>query len=105
VVKYSLTTATDGKKYKTKFYNLDVIISVGYRVKSHRGTQYRIWATQILRNNLLKGYAIHERFERIEHRLTEHDKTLIYLLKRIYCLRKEFSSKDRYLMLINSQQI
>jgi hypothetical protein len=44
VVKEYLTTATDGKSYKTKYYNLDVIISVGYRVKSKRGTQFRIWA-------------------------------------------------------------
>ena len=44
VVKESLTTATDGKKYKTKIYNLDVIISVGYRVKSKRGTKFRQWA-------------------------------------------------------------
>ena len=46
VVKESLTTARDGKTYKTKRYNLDVIISVGYRVKSHRGTQFRIWANK-----------------------------------------------------------
>ena len=45
VVKDYLTTATDGKKYRTNYYNLDVIISVGYRVRSHRGTQFRIWAT------------------------------------------------------------
>lgn len=43
VVKESLTTAEDGKQYRTKYYNLDVIISVGYRVKSHRGTQFRLW--------------------------------------------------------------
>jgi hypothetical protein len=48
-----LTTANDGKKYKTKFYNLDVIISVGYRVKSKQGTQFRIWATNVLRDYLL----------------------------------------------------
>ncbi|HFC00297.1 MAG TPA: hypothetical protein ENJ53_05785 [Phaeodactylibacter sp.] len=48
VVKEYLTTAKDGKNYKTKYYNLDVIISIGYRVKSHRGTQFRIWATQQL---------------------------------------------------------
>ena len=47
VVKEYLTTAQDGKRYPTKFYNLDVIISVGYRVRSHRGTQFRIWATQL----------------------------------------------------------
>jgi len=49
VVKESLTTAADGKNYATKFYNLDVIISVGYRVKSQRGTQFRMWTTQRLR--------------------------------------------------------
>jgi len=58
VVKESLTTATDGKNYATKFYNLDVIISVGYRVKSHRGTQFRIWATQRLREYIVKGFAM-----------------------------------------------
>ena len=50
VVKEYLTTATDGKKYKTKLYNLDVIISVGYRVKSKTGTQFRIWANKILKD-------------------------------------------------------
>ncbi len=67
VVKYSLTTATDGKKYRTKLYSLDVIISVGYRVKSLRGTQFRIWANKVLKEYLLKGYAINQRFERIEN--------------------------------------
>lgn len=66
VCKDSLLTASDGKKYKTKLYNLDVIISVGYRVKSKRGTQFRIWANKILKEYLLKGYAINQRFERIE---------------------------------------
>ena len=58
VVKEFLTTAADGKSYQTKFYNLDVIISVGYRVKSHRGTQFRIWATQRLREYIVKGFAL-----------------------------------------------
>jgi hypothetical protein len=66
VGKESLLTASDGKKYKTKFYNLDVIISVGYRVKSVRGTQFRIWANKVLKDYLLKGYAVNQRFERIE---------------------------------------
>ena len=48
VVKENLTTAKDGKKYKIKFYNLDLIISVGYRVKSIRGTQFRIWANKLI---------------------------------------------------------
>ena len=58
VVKDSLTTAADGKNYTTKLYNLDVIISVGYRVKSHRGTQFRMWATQRLREYIVKGFAL-----------------------------------------------
>jgi len=66
VVKENLTTALDGKKYKTKHYNLDVIISVGYRVKSQRGTQFRIWANSVLKEYLIKGYAVNNRFERLE---------------------------------------
>ena len=50
VCKDSLLTAQDGKNYRTKFYNLDVIISVGYRVKSQRGTQFRIWANRVLKD-------------------------------------------------------
>ena len=56
VVKENLTTAKDGKKYKIKFYNLDLIISVGYRVKSIRGTQFRIWANKLIKDYLIKGY-------------------------------------------------
>ena len=56
VSKESLLTAKDGKKYKTKFYNLDLIISVGYRVKSVRGTQFRIWANKVIKEYLIKGY-------------------------------------------------
>ena len=58
VVKESLTTAADGKNYSTKFFNLDVIISVGYRVKSLRGTQFRIWATQRLKEYIVKGFTM-----------------------------------------------
>lgn len=58
VVKDFLTTASDGKNYQTRHYNLDVIISVGYRVKSLRGTQFRIWATQRLREYIVKGFAL-----------------------------------------------
>lgn len=58
VVAESATTAADGKTYQVEFYNLDVIISVGYRVKSPRGTQFRIWATQRLREYLVKGFTM-----------------------------------------------
>ncbi len=54
-------TAADGKTYQTAFYNLDAVISVGYRVNSKRGTQFRIWATSVLRDHLLKGYTVNER--------------------------------------------
>jgi len=81
VVKYSLTTASDGKRYRTAFFNLDVIISIGYRVKSQRGTQFRIWANSVLKNYLLKGYAIHQRVERIEKKLLEHDQTFDLFIK------------------------
>ncbi len=65
VVKDSLTTANDGKQYKTRHYNLDVIISVGYRVKSHRGVRFRQWATRVLREHLTQGYSLNE------HRLAQ----------------------------------
>jgi hypothetical protein len=58
VVRFFRTTAADGKNYNTAFYNLDVIISVGYRAKSHRGTQFRIWATQRLREYIVKGFTL-----------------------------------------------
>lgn len=54
-------TAADGKTYQVDHYNLDVIISVGYRVKSKHGTQFRIWATQVLRDHLVKGYSVNQR--------------------------------------------
>jgi len=60
VVKESLTTAGDGKNYRTKYYNLDVIISVGYRVKSPVGTRFRQWALAVLKDYLLRGYAVHQ---------------------------------------------
>jgi hypothetical protein len=60
VVKEYLTTAADGKNYNTAYYNLDVVISVGYRVKSLRGTQFRIWATERLREYLIKGFTMND---------------------------------------------
>jgi hypothetical protein len=58
VVRKFRTTAADGKNYNVAYYNLDVIISIGYRVKSHRGTQFRIWATQRLREYIIKGFTM-----------------------------------------------
>lgn len=61
VVAKFATTALDGKTYQTEHYNLDVIISVGYRVKSKQGTKFRIWANRVLKDYLVKGYAINEK--------------------------------------------
>jgi len=64
VVRNFRTTASDGKAYDTNHYNLDVIISVGYRVKSRQGTQFRIWATQRLKEYIVKGFVLNdERFK------------------------------------------
>ena len=81
VVAKNATTALDGKIYRVDFYNLDVIISVGYRVKSKRGTQFRIWANQIIKDFLLRGYAINQRVNNIEQKLIDHDKKFDLLIK------------------------
>ncbi len=63
VVANFATTASDGKVYQIDYFNLDVIISVGYRVKSLRGTQFRIWATQRLKEYLIKGFVLNDKLE------------------------------------------
>jgi hypothetical protein len=72
VAKFATTTQHGAIKGKTQtinveYYNLDVIISVGYRVKSKQGTQFRIWAKQVLKDYLLKGYSLNQRMNRIEN--------------------------------------
>jgi hypothetical protein len=68
-------------KRKIAVYNLDVIISVGYRVKSHRGTQFRIWANRVLKDYLLKGFVINHRVDLIEKKLLEHEQKFDLLIK------------------------
>ena len=58
VVAFFATTAADGKTYKVDYFNLDAVISVGYRVNSKRGTQSRIWSTSVLRDHLVQGYSV-----------------------------------------------
>ena len=99
VCKESLLTAGDGKRYKTKFYSLDVIISVGYRVKSIRGTQFRIWANKILKDYLLRGYSVNQRLlymeSRIDRRLLEHDKRLDDLTDKVdFFIRTSLPPKE-----------
>ena len=93
VVKDSLTTAADGKNYLVKYYNLDVIISVGYRVKSHRGTQFRQWANKVLKEYLLKGYAVNQRLNQLERRVDSRFREHDHRLARHDSQIKELSSK------------
>ncbi|HRZ43353.1 MAG TPA: RhuM family protein [Bacteroidales bacterium] len=82
-VKEYLTVQMEGNRKvrrKLSFYNLDVIISVGYRVKSHQGTQFRIWANKVLKEYLLKGYAISHRLDKVERKLIEHDQKFELLI-------------------------
>ena len=87
VVKDYLTTAADGKKYRTTYYNLDVIISVGYRVKSKRGTQFRQWALKVIKDYMLRGYAINQQMlameERIDRQLHNHTEQIQDLQKKV----------------------
>lgn len=76
VVANFATTASDGKTYSVEYYNLDVILSVGYRVKSSRGIHFRRWANKTLKECLLRGYYVNGRMERIEAKLRSHDERL-----------------------------
>ena len=69
VVAKFATTASDGKTYQVEYYNLDMILSVGYRVKSRRGVEFRQWANKVLKEYLLKGYAINRRLADLESRV------------------------------------
>ncbi len=93
VVQYFRTTAADGKSYNVAYYNLDVIISVGYRVKSHRGTQFRIWATKRLREYLIKGFVMDD--DRLADRQTNYFDELIERVRRIRTSEHNFYEKVR----------
>lgn len=74
-------TADDGKTYQTQYFNLDVIISIGYRVKSKRGVQFRQWATNTLKQHLLQGYTLNQ--QRLVHRGIEFNQALALLSKTL----------------------
>jgi hypothetical protein len=82
VVANFATTAVDGKIYNVDNYNLDVIISVGYRVKSKQGVQFRQWATQTLKNYILRGYAIDPQIKQLEYRVTETEKQIAFFVQK-----------------------
>ena len=81
VVKDFLTTATDGKNYHVLYYNLDAIISVGYRVKSQRGTDFRKWALPVIKNHILHDYSVNQRFERLEQRVSKTEEKIDFFVK------------------------
>ncbi len=91
VVAKFATTASDGKVYLVEYYNLDMIISIGYRVKSKRGIQFRIWANKVLKEYLLRGYAVNQRINRIENDID--------FLKEKIELKTFSKSHDRFLIL------
>jgi hypothetical protein len=91
VVKEYLTTAADGKNYSTLHYNLDVIISVGYRVRSHVGTHFRIWATQRLREYIIKGFVLDD--ERLKQARNPYFEELLARIRDIRSSEKVFYRK------------
>jgi len=86
-------TAYDNKTYKTKFYNLDVVISIGYRVNSKRATQFRVWSTQTLKDHLVKGYTLNEkRLKEQQYKFEELQQTVEFLKNTVG--QKELSGKE-----------
>jgi hypothetical protein len=102
VIKEYLITALDGKGYLTKHYNLDMILAVGYRVRSHRGVQFRRWATERLREYLVKGFTMDD--ERLKEGRTLGADYFDELLERIRDIRaseKRFYQKIRELYVLS----
>jgi hypothetical protein len=73
--------AFDKRLYKTTYYNLDAILSIGYRVNSKNATQFRIWANSILKEYLMKGYVLNHKIDRLEKKILEHDMKFVLLIK------------------------
>ena len=93
------TTASDGKTYQVEYYNIEMITSIGYRVKSKRGVQFRVWANKILKDYLLRGYSVNQRLlymeSRIDRRLLEHDKRLDDLTDKVdFFIRTSLPPKE-----------
>ena len=81
VVAKFATTATDGKIYQVEYYNLDVILSVGYRVKSTRGIEFRRWANRVLKEYLLRGYVVNQRIEKLEQRMAQTEQKIDFFVR------------------------
>lgn len=81
VVAKFATTAVDGKRYNTEHYNLDMILSLGYRVKSKQGVLFRQWANRVLKDYLMKGYSINQRLLALEHTVAGHSQKLDFFVR------------------------
>ena len=81
VVAKFATTAADGKTYQVEYYNLDVILSVGYRVKSTRGIEFRRWANRVLKEYLLRGYVVNQRIEKLEQRMAQTEQKIDFFVR------------------------
>jgi hypothetical protein len=102
VVKYFFTTATDGKKYEVAFYSLDMILSIGFRVRSKRGTQFRIWANQNLKQYMIKGFVMDdERLKNPQGRFDYFDE-LLARIREIRASEKRFYQKVKDLLALSS---
>ena len=102
VVKDYLTTASDGKKYEVTFYSLDMILAIGFRVRSKRGTQFRIWANQHLKEYLVKGFTMDdERLKNPDGRPDYFDE-LLERVREIRASEKRFYQKVRDLLALSS---
>ena len=102
VVKDYLTTASDGKKYNVTFYALDMILAIGYRVRSKRGTQFRIWATENLKNYMIKGFLMDdERLKNPDGRPDYFDE-LLARIRDIRASEKRFYQKVRDIFSLSS---
>ena len=94
VVEDSSITAADGKSYKTKFYNLDAIIAVGYRINSKQATQFRIWATKVLREFIIKGFVMDdERLKQGQHFGKDYFEELLSRIREIRASERRFYLK------------
>lgn len=99
VVANFATTASDGKTYQVEYYNIEMITSIGYRVKSKRGIQFRVWANKVLKDYLLRGYSVNQRLiymeSRMDRRLSEHDKRLDELTDKVdFFIRTSLPPKE-----------
>ena len=81
VVANYATTAADGKTYQVEYYNLDMILSIGYRVKSSRGVEFRRWANNVLKEYLLKGHAVNSRLTELEQRVSKTEEKIDFFVR------------------------